>query len=88
MERHTWMYHEASGHIRSTIREPGRLYCLDAKQIPEPPLDGPPMVGVCNPVRRGQVWQLNPIPSSGGLVQFYNPHVDRCVGTSHGQDQV
>ena len=70
----------ASGYIRPAIREPGRLFCLDAERIPRPALDGPPMVGVCNPARKAQVWQLNPIPGTAGLVQFYNPHVDRCVG--------
>lgn len=59
-ERQTWQWHPNSGHVRPAIREPGRIYCLDAASVTKSRerdgVEGPPMVNVCNPDRDTQLW--------------------------------
>jgi len=70
-ERQTWQWHGHSGHVRPAIREPGRIYCLDAfaviKNVRRNGPPGPPMVNVCHPERSSQVWRLRPADGGGEL---------------------
>eukprot|EP00041_Stephanoeca_diplocostata_P023501 m.578799 g.578799 ORF g.578799 m.578799 type:complete len:763 (+) comp22309_c0_seq5:142-2430(+) len=58
-EQQTWQWHMETGYIRPAIREPGRIYCLDAIPVTRDVAhDNPPMANVCHPGRPGQLWDI------------------------------
>ena len=83
-ERHTWMWHPKTGHIRPAIREPGRIYCLDGELAFGRGSADVPMVNICNPTRESQRWTLTKASSSSGgkgheSVRVQNTKSSKCV---------
>lgn len=71
-----------TGYIRPAIREPGRIYCLDAIPVTrDVGHDNAPMANVCHPGRQGQLWDVLDTETMQSRGPQFVPRQDGRVGT-------